>query len=155
MPRAARCCSAAGRPESLREHLVNTSRTFLFDTALAPAAAGAALAALGLADAGLLARLARNAALVHDTLAADPQLRRAHRAGGRRGAFGHDARRRHGREGTAASLRARGIAVACFRPPSVPDGVSRLRITAHADHDPDALLAALHTIARIILEEES
>lgn len=143
-----------GQAEVLREHLVNTSRTFLFDTALAPAAAGAAIAALGLADAGLLSRLARNARLVHDTLAADPRLR--HRIEKGAGAV-HSVTMPDAATAVraAASLRTRGIAVACFRPPSVPDGVSRLRITAHADHDPDALLAALHTIARIILEEES
>ncbi len=27
-----------------------------------------------------------------------------------------------------------GLRVGCFRPPSTPDGTSRLRITAHADH---------------------
>jgi 8-amino-7-oxononanoate synthase len=30
-------------------------------------------------------------------------------------------------------LRADGVRVGCFRPPSVPDGVSRLRLTARAD----------------------
>ena len=30
--------------------------------------------------------------------------------------------------------RAHGIRVGCFRPPSTPDGSSRLRLTAHADH---------------------
>jgi 8-amino-7-oxononanoate synthase len=29
---------------------------------------------------------------------------------------------------------ARGIRIGCFRPPSTPDGSSRLRLTAHADH---------------------
>ena len=30
--------------------------------------------------------------------------------------------------------RAHGIRIGCFRPPSTPDGSSRLRLTAHADH---------------------
>ncbi|NUP17447.1 MAG: aminotransferase class I/II-fold pyridoxal phosphate-dependent enzyme, partial [Streptomyces sp.] len=33
----------------------------------------------------------------------------------------------------AAECRAAGLAVGCFRPPSVPDGISRLRLTARAD----------------------
>jgi 8-amino-7-oxononanoate synthase len=33
----------------------------------------------------------------------------------------------------AARLLAAGVRVGCFRPPSVPDGVSRLRLTARAD----------------------
>lgn len=138
----------------LREHLVNTARTFLFDTALVPAAAGAALAALELADAQLLGRLGRNAALVHDTLAAVPQLsgRIERGAGAVHSITMADAAIA---VRTAAALRARGIAVACFRPPSVPDGISRLRITAHANHHRRELLAALHTIAATILEEES
>jgi 8-amino-7-oxononanoate synthase len=34
---------------------------------------------------------------------------------------------------SAARLLERGVRVGCFRPPSVPDGVSRLRLTARAD----------------------
>uniref|UniRef100_UPI004056869D aminotransferase class I/II-fold pyridoxal phosphate-dependent enzyme n=1 Tax=Streptomyces olivaceus TaxID=47716 RepID=UPI004056869D len=33
----------------------------------------------------------------------------------------------------AAACRTAGLSVGCFRPPSVPDGVSRLRLTARAD----------------------
>ncbi|MFL0397642.1 aminotransferase class I/II-fold pyridoxal phosphate-dependent enzyme, partial [Streptomyces albus] len=33
----------------------------------------------------------------------------------------------------AAALRAAGVHAGCFRPPSVPDGVSRLRLTVRGD----------------------
>ncbi len=48
-------------------------------------------------------------------------------------------------------LRARGIWVAAIRPPTVPQGTARLRITlsaAHTDADVEKLLGALHELAR-------
>jgi 8-amino-7-oxononanoate synthase len=44
-------------------------------------------------------------------------------------------------------LRARGLLVPAIRPPTVPQGTARLRISlsaAHADRDIDALTEALH-----------
>ncbi|MGW2713074.1 8-amino-7-oxononanoate synthase [Streptomyces sp. NPDC001356] len=118
-------------PARVIDHLVNAARTFIFDTGLAPAAAGAALAALRLLEreperaararevaAELYARLTaagleavRPDAAVVSVRAPSPE--RAVR--------------------WAADCRAAGLAVGCFRPPSVPDGVSRLRLTARAD----------------------
>uniref|UniRef100_UPI0011801E09 aminotransferase class I/II-fold pyridoxal phosphate-dependent enzyme n=1 Tax=Streptomyces sp. st115 TaxID=1828047 RepID=UPI0011801E09 len=46
----------------------------------------------------------------------------------------------------AADCRAAGMAVGCFRPPSVPDGVSRLRLTARADLTEEQITAAVATI---------
>ncbi|MGH3314241.1 MAG: 8-amino-7-oxononanoate synthase, partial [Streptomyces sp.] len=48
----------------------------------------------------------------------------------------------------AADCRAAGLHVGCFRPPSVPDGISRLRLTARADLSDAQLAAAVGTIAR-------
>ncbi|MFD9910666.1 8-amino-7-oxononanoate synthase, partial [Streptomyces sp. NPDC059063] len=44
--------------------------------------------------------------------------------------------------------RGAGLAVGCFRPPSVPDGVSRLRLTARADLSEAQLAEAVRVISR-------
>ncbi|MFJ4788352.1 8-amino-7-oxononanoate synthase [Streptomyces sp. NPDC088794] len=118
-------------PARVIDHLVNAARTFIFDTGLAPAAAGAALAALG-----LLRREPERAARAR-TVAAELHARLT--------AAGHEAVRPDAAvvsvrapspEGAlrwAADCRAAGLVVGCFRPPSVPDGISRLRLTARAD----------------------
>ena len=113
-------------PVALREHLVNTARPFIFDTALAPAAAAAAARAaqIILAEPQLAGRLHSNAA----TLAQLCGIK--HSPGAVQSIPLSSAR-----EAVAAAtgLRAAGVLVGCFRPPSVPDGVSRLRLTARAD----------------------
>ncbi|MBO4256095.1 8-amino-7-oxononanoate synthase [Streptomyces griseorubiginosus] len=118
-------------PARVIDHLVNAARTFIFDTGLAPAAAGAALAALR-----LLRREPERAARARG-VAADLHARLT--------AAGHEAVRPdaavvsvrapspEGAVRWAADCRTAGLAVGCFRPPSVPDGISRLRLTARAD----------------------
>ena len=49
-------------------------------------------------------------------------------------------------------LRERGFAVAAIRPPTVPQGTSRLRVTLSARHDPTEIDALLQTIADILVE---
>ncbi|WP_342668597.1 aminotransferase class I/II-fold pyridoxal phosphate-dependent enzyme, partial [Streptomyces niveus] len=46
----------------------------------------------------------------------------------------------------AADCRAAGLVVGCFRPPSVPDGISRIRLTARADLTDVQVQSALATI---------
>ena len=50
----------------------------------------------------------------------------------------------------AARLRADGVRVGCFRPPSVPDGVSRLRLTARADLTDDEVARAVSAVRSVL-----
>ncbi|MFD3354475.1 8-amino-7-oxononanoate synthase [Streptomyces fradiae] len=118
-------------PARVVEHLVNAARTFIFDTGLAPAAAGAALAALRLLrrEPDRAGRARAVAADLHARLtAAGLSAARPDAAVVSVRAPSPEAAVRW-----AADCRAEGLAVGCFRPPSVPDGVSRLRLTARAD----------------------
>ncbi|UNO38613.1 8-amino-7-oxononanoate synthase [Streptomyces sp. MST-110588] len=133
-------------PARVIEHLVNTARTFIFDTGLAPAAAGAALAALR-----LLRREPWRAARAR-TVARE--LHRRLSAAGL-GAVRPDAAVISVRAPSpeqavrwAADCREAGLAVGCFRPPSVPDGISRLRLTARADLSDRRIEEAVGTIVR-------
>lgn len=110
----------------LRDHLIDTARSFIFDTGLAPAAVAAAHAALGVLrrEPGLAAAVCARArelaaaigapepaSAVVSLVLGDPERALA----------------------AAARCRAEGVVVGCFRPPSVPVGTSRLRLTARAD----------------------
>ncbi|MFQ6393929.1 8-amino-7-oxononanoate synthase [Nocardia sp. KC 131] len=125
----------------IRAHLIDAARTFIFDTGLAPAAVGAARAALRLlrgepemavrvleraADIARIAGVAEPHSAVVSVVLGEAQV-------------AHDA---------ARACRARGLEVGCFRPPSVPEGTSRLRLTARADLTPDEL----DTIATVLTE---
>ena len=111
--------------QRLTEHLVNKARSFIFDTALAPAPAAAALAAVGvLTDEPELHRqVARASSALATACGVEPvagAVLSVPVAGPREAV---DA---------AAFCAAHGVRIGSFRPPSVPDGVSRLRITASA-----------------------
>ncbi|WP_330341381.1 8-amino-7-oxononanoate synthase [Streptomyces sp. NBC_00557] len=118
-------------PRRVIDHLVNAARTFIFDTGLAPAAAGAALAALR-----LLVREPERAARAREVAAElHARLTAAGLEAVRPDAAVVSVRAPSPEEAVrwAADCRTAGLAVGCFRPPSVPDGVSRLRLTARAD----------------------
>ncbi|MGY5050287.1 8-amino-7-oxononanoate synthase [Streptomyces sp. 900105755] len=118
-------------PARVIDHLVNAARTFIFDTGLAPAAAGAALAALRLLrrEPARAARAREVAAELHARLTATglEAVRPDAAVVSVRAPSPEQAVR------WAADCRTAGLAVGCFRPPSVPDGISRLRLTARAD----------------------
>jgi 8-amino-7-oxononanoate synthase len=43
-----------------------------------------------------------------------------------------------------------GLRIGCFRPPSTPDGVSRLRLTAHAHHTDEQLALAAKVLRLVV-----
>nr|WP_259670095.1 8-amino-7-oxononanoate synthase [Streptomyces sp. ID38640] len=131
-------------PARVIEHLVNTARSFIFDTGLAPAAAGGALTALRLLrrEPQRAARAGQVARELHERLtAAGLSAVRPDAA-----VVSVRAPSPEAAVGWAADCRAAGLAVGCFRPPSVPDGISRLRLTARADLTDAQLDTAVGTI---------
>ncbi len=128
---------AVAAAEPVVEHLINSARTFIFDTGLAPAAAGAALAATS-------AVLSRPELPARARSTTDSLVEIARLAGWQ--VNPHDAAVASIPVGTPeAAVRAQqvcaeaGVDIGCFRPPSVPDGVARLRMTGHADLTADHL----------------
>lgn len=118
-------------PRRVIKHLVDAARSFIFDTGLAPASTAAALAALSVlreepdrptrvrtVAADLAARLRDGGLTVTDPAAAVISVR---------------APSPEQAVEWSNACREAGVWVGCFRPPSVPDGVSRLRLTARAD----------------------
>jgi 8-amino-7-oxononanoate synthase len=134
---------------AVRDHLIDAARPFIFDTGLAPAAVGAALAALRvlsaeswrpeavLRHAGTLAQICDVAEVpqsaVVSVILGEPEVALA----------------------AATACLDAGVRVGCFRPPTVPAGTSRLRLTARASLNADDLELArtvltdvLHTARR-------
>ena len=129
---------------AVREHLVNSARTLIFDTGLAPAAAAAARGTAGivLAEPDLATAVTERTTIIARTL----QIERA------AGAVQSVPMPNPNAAITAQNaLRCEGILVGCFRPPSVPDGISRLRITARADLPLAAVTTAAERIAAVVM----
>ncbi|BBY36683.1 8-amino-7-oxononanoate synthase 1 [Mycobacterium mantenii] len=131
-------------PASVRAHLIDAARTFIFDTGLAPAAVGAARAALTVlraeprrADAVLrhAASLAEACGVpetpqsaVVSVILGDPDMAVA----------------------AATACLDAGVRVGCFRPPTVPAGTSRLRLTARASLDGAELEVARRVLTDVL-----
>ncbi|MEO3760558.1 8-amino-7-oxononanoate synthase [Mycobacterium sp. B14F4] len=131
-------------PAAVRDHLVDAARPFIFDTGLAPAAVGAAQAALDVLigepwrATAVLERAAELAAVcsvperpdsaVVSVILGEPEV-----------AFG-----------AAAACLEHGVRVGCFRPPTVPAGTSRLRLTARASLTDDEMRAASQVLADVL-----
>ncbi len=121
------------------EFLVNRARSFIFTTAGTPADAASALAALRILGSP------EGTQLVSRLRSLVERVAPGHRSPIIPFIVGSEA------EALAASqrLRERGLLVPAIRPPSVPDGMSRLRVTlsaAHTDEQVDDLVAALSEI---------
>lgn len=132
-------------PRRVIAHLVNNARSFIHDTGLTPPAAGAALAAL---------RIARdepehaNAALEHAATLAE-RLRAAGLPVRMPGAAVLSIGAPSAAEAAAwaTRIRERGVSVGCSRPPSAPEGTSRLRLTAHPGLSEQTVDLAVRSIA--------
>lgn len=127
--------------QAVIDHLVNHARPFIFDTGLAPTSAAAARAALGVIDVGLVGRL--NAIAAELAVACGVE-----QPDGAVLSVPMDS--------PEAALAAQaecaegGIRVGAFRPPSVPDGISRLRITASARLSEDEVAQACDVLRSVV-----
>jgi 8-amino-7-oxononanoate synthase len=132
-------------PAAVRDHLIDAARPFIFDTGLAPASVGAAWAALRvlidepwraqavLRHAETLARVCEvpqwpESAVVSVVLG-EPEVALA----------------------AAVACLERGVRVGCFRPPTVPAGTSRLRITARASLSEDEMALARDVLTEVLV----
>ncbi len=116
----------------LRDFLINTSRSFIFATALPPASAACAIAALDLLeqDPGMPVRLQQNSSWLRNrlsswgfnTLGSQTQIIPV--------VVGDPARTLE----MSRLLLQRGILATAIRPPTVPDGTSRIRVAVMATH---------------------
>lgn len=131
-------------PAAVRSHLIDAARPFIFDTGIAPAAVGAALAALhvlidepwrpgavlrhsaALAAACGVAEVPPSA--VVSVVLGEPEVALA----------------------AATACLDRGVRVGCFRPPTVPAGTSRLRLTARASLTQDDLELAGRVLTEVL-----
>lgn len=124
-------------PRPLVDLLVNRARSFIFSTALPPAAAAAAAAAVAVVRSGEGAALqARLRALIDRV--AGPE----HPSPIVPVVLGSEA----AAMAASAALLERGLVVPAIRPPTVPEGTSRLRVAlsaAHTDDDVARLREAL------------
>jgi 8-amino-7-oxononanoate synthase len=132
------------------DHLVNTARAFIFDTGLAPSSTAAASAALAVlrSEPWLAAAVRARAQDLASALAA-AGLPVTEPTGAVVSVLVGDPGRAFE---AAARLRADGIRVGCFRPPSVPDGVSRLRLTARADLTDDQVSLAVDAVRAVLAD---
>jgi 8-amino-7-oxononanoate synthase len=133
-------------PRRVIKHLVDSARSFIFDTGLAPSSTTAALAALNILreEPDLPTRVRETARSLAERLRA-AGLRATEPAAAVVSVLAPSP---ESAVRWAEDCRAAGVWVGCFRPPSVPDGVSRLRLTARADLTEGEVDRAVEVITR-------
>jgi 8-amino-7-oxononanoate synthase len=145
-------CAGAfiGGSRALIDHLVSEARSYAYTTALPPLMAAAALAALErvrkehwrrdklaeLVEQFRSGAVARGLAVAESDTPIQPLIV---------GDAGHALR-------LAAALRERGFLVVAIRPPTVPSGTARLRITLSAAHQPAQVTALLEALQACVEE---
>jgi len=139
------CCD---RP--MAKYLVNTARTLIFSTALGPPQVAAAMAALELLreEPRRVERLQRNSRVLREALAENELPTAAGETPIVPVVLGEAA------TAVAASERAleRGVFAQAIRPPTVPEGSSRMRLTVMASHTKTELREAARIVAKAVPE---
>ncbi|MDY6051889.1 MAG: aminotransferase class I/II-fold pyridoxal phosphate-dependent enzyme [Rothia sp. (in: high G+C Gram-positive bacteria)] len=132
-------------PTEFRDYFVNTARTFIFDTALAPANAAAAYQAARIIQ-------AEGTDLTHQLFTKAHKISSALNLQQSSGAVQSLPLTAGSQQAAklAGQLAAAGVSVGCFRPPAVPDGISRLRFTACADTEQTTLNKALALVTELL-----
>jgi 8-amino-7-oxononanoate synthase len=142
---------AAG-PAALRSFLVNRARTFIYTTGLPPPVAAAAAAALALAlgtdGERRRSRLEANCRQMSERLVALGLMAAPPPGPILPVVLGPDGRA----VAVAAALRARGFFVPAIRPPTVPEGTARLRVTISSEHRTAEIDAFAGALAAVLAE---
>jgi 8-amino-7-oxononanoate synthase len=125
------------------DHLINEARTFLFGTALSPAAARAALTALSIIR-------SPEGETLRNTLQKNITQFRSALDSSQLGPIHSILRGSNSSASTASQrLQEQGLTVPAIRTPTVPQGTARLRVSLSARHtsqDIEQLTNALHTL---------
>ena len=131
----------------VRDYLINKCRSFIFSTALPPSAVGAALAGLELVrlEPSLRERLWKNVGLLRKGLEQNGLFSGTSETP----IFPVLFESEHRAMEISERLLDHGFFVAAIRPPSVPQGTSRLRITVTASHSSSQIEGLVHSLAKV------
>jgi 8-amino-7-oxononanoate synthase len=132
------------------DYLINRARSFVFSTAPPPPAVGAACAALGVLEAEpkRVERLAANALVLREALAAEGLSV----SGSTTQIVPIEVGEAESTMDLCERALVRGVFAQGIRPPTVPEGSSRLRFTVMATHDPDDLRRAARQVGEAARE---